>query len=331
VSDLSFVVKNYLAVNSNAFVANGSGAYSTGVVNAAALQVGSSVIANSSGVYTTGVVNAASYTVGTTFTANSILVNAYAISTQTNTVTIGTAAYHAANGNLGLGTATPAYTLDVAGNGRFGNNIWLSYPSSNPWRVTNLSGNFYINYNNTTDFVQINSSNSSINFPQAVVFSSTVTANASVGSTGQVLTSNGTGVYWATPVTTQISSLGVGTPASGTTGEIRATNNITAFYSSDESLKENVSVIPNALDKVKAIRGVEFDWTDKFIANNGGEDGYFVRKHDVGVIAQEIEKVLPEVVATREDGTKAVKYDRVVALLIEAIKELEAKVNSGAN
>jgi len=123
---------------------------------------------------------------------------------------------------------------------------------------------------------------------------------------------------------TQISSLGVGTAASGTTGEIRATNNVTAFYSSDERLKDNVQVITNALAKVLQIRGVEFDWNNL----TEPEDGYFVRKHDIGVIAQEVEKVLPEVVAIRENGIKAVKYDRIVPLLIEAIKELKAEVDA---
>jgi len=123
---------------------------------------------------------------------------------------------------------------------------------------------------------------------------------------------------------TQISSLGVGTAASGTTGEIRATNNVTAYYSSDERLKDNVQVIANALAKVLQIRGVEFDWNNL----DEPEDGYFVRKHDVGVIAQEIEKILPEVVGTREDGIKAVKYDRIIPLLIEAIKELKAEVDA---
>ena len=122
----------------------------------------------------------------------------------------------------------------------------------------------------------------------------------------------------------QFGSLGVGTAASGTTGEIRATNNVTAFYSSDERLKDNVQVITNALNKVLQIRGVEFDWNNL----TEPEDGYFVRKHDVGVIAQEIEKVLPEVVGTREDGTKAVKYDRIIPLLIEAIKELKAEIDT---
>jgi len=127
-------------------------------------------------------------------------------------------------------------------------------------------------------------------------------------------------------VNLQLNSIGAGTAASGTTGDIRATADVTAYYSSDATLKENVVVIENALDKVKRIRGVEFDWTPEYIDEKGGEDGYFVRKHDVGVIAQEVEAVLPEVVGTRDNGIKAVRYDRIVALLIEAIKEQQTQI-----
>ena len=124
----------------------------------------------------------------------------------------------------------------------------------------------------------------------------------------------------------QFDSFGVGTAASGTTGEIRATNDVTAFYSSDVALKENIVNIPNALDAVKKLNGVLFDWKKSYIDQRGGEDGYFVRKKDVGVIAQEVEKVLPEAVAQRSDVVKAVKYDRLTCLLIEAVKVLSDKV-----
>lgn len=117
-------------------------------------------------------------------------------------------------------------------------------------------------------------------------------------------------------------ALGVGTAASGTTGEIRATNEITAFYSSDERLKENIKEIDNALYKLRKVRGVMFDWKDEVIEKRGGEDNYFVRKHDTGVIAQEVEQILPEVVAIREDGYKAVRYEKLAGIIIQAINEL---------
>ena len=115
-------------------------------------------------------------------------------------------------------------------------------------------------------------------------------------------------------------SLGVNVAIPTTDGVIRAGNDVIAFYSSDERLKENVKPIENALDKVSNIRGVEFDWiVDKKIHANKG--------HDVGVIAQEIEKVLPEVVETRDNGYKAVKYEKIVSLLIEAVKEQQVQIN----
>jgi hypothetical protein len=119
----------------------------------------------------------------------------------------------------------------------------------------------------------------------------------------------------------------IGTASLSATGAITANGNITAYNSSDRSLKTNIVNISNALEKVSQINGVEFDWTNEYILSQGGDDGYFVRTHDVGVIAQEVELVLPEVVATRIDGTKAVKYDKIVALLIEAIKDLKAEID----
>lgn len=120
----------------------------------------------------------------------------------------------------------------------------------------------------------------------------------------------------------QIKSLGVGVAATGTTGEIIATNDITAFYSSDERLKTNISVIDNALVKLDNIRGVSFDWNDT------AKEMYPDRtEHDVGVIAQEIEQVLPEVVVDRDNGYKAVRYEKIIPLLIQAIKELKQEVD----
>lgn len=126
----------------------------------------------------------------------------------------------------------------------------------------------------------------------------------------------------------QNTSLGVGTPASGTAGEIRATGNVFAYYTSDRNLKENITTIQGALQKIDQIRGVIFDWKDEEIEKRGGEDGYFIRKNDIGVIAQEVEEVLPQIVGTNTDGYKAVKYELIVPLLIQAIKELKTELDA---
>ena len=98
-----------------------------------------------------------------------------------------------------------------------------------------------------------------------------------------------------------------------------ATNDITAFYSSDERLKDNISKIEDPLAKVVSLGGYTFDWNEK--TDNDGTE--------TGVIAQEVESLgLPGIVTTRDDGYKAVRYEKLVPLLIEAIKELNDKVSS---
>ena len=126
----------------------------------------------------------------------------------------------------------------------------------------------------------------------------------------------------------QFGSFGVGTAASGTTGEIRATNNVTAFYTSDRKFKTNIQSIPNALEKVAAIGGKTFDWTEDYINDHGGEDGYFLQKNDFGVIAQDVQSVFPIAVRAKPDGTLAVDYEKLCALAFAAIIELKAEVNA---
>ena len=117
----------------------------------------------------------------------------------------------------------------------------------------------------------------------------------------------------------QAHCLGIGTTPSGTSGEIRAAGDVTAYYSSDRRLKDNITNISNPLAKLSNINGVEFDWipTEGIHSNEG---------HDIGVIAQEIEQILPEVVTTRPNGYKAVRYEKIVALLIEAVKDQQSQI-----
>jgi hypothetical protein len=140
------------------------------------------------------------------------------------------------------------------------------------------------------------------------------TSPSAFQSTRVVLDNSGNGRFYG--------ALRVGSTsaASSTQGTIEASNDIVAFYSSDKRLKENISPLSDSLEKISKIRGVEFDWkkNEEIHPNEG---------HDVGVIAQEIEKVLPEVVTTRDSGYKAVKYEKIVPLLIEAIKELKAEID----
>lgn len=108
--------------------------------------------------------------------------------------------------------------------------------------------------------------------------------------------------------------------------ELRCESDIVAFYSSDSRLKENINDLNGALDNLDKIRGVEYDWTDEYLESRGGEDETFARKHDVGVIAQELQEVLPEAVSERPDGYLGVRYEKIVPLLVQAIKELKSEV-----
>jgi len=153
-----------------------------------------------------------------------------------------------------------------------------------------------------------------------------LTANVTLNNASTISTGTLDIARLGTTADSQFNSVGVGTAPSATTGQIRATDDITAFYSSDVALKENIQNIPSASDKIEQLNGVLFDWKQDWIDTNGGEDGYFVRKSDVGVIAQDVEKVLPEIVGTRPNGIKAVKYDRLCALLIEGFKEMKKEI-----
>jgi hypothetical protein len=203
-------------------------------------------------------------------------------------------------------------------------------------------------YNSTTGVITIPTNNNQItNGAGYTTNTGTVTSVATSGSingltlSGGTITTTGTITLGGsiTSVNTssnfQMNSLGVGTAASGTGGEIRATNNVTAFYS-DKRLKEIAGPINNALNKVSKISGVYYKQNK--LAESFGYNNY---EQQVGVIAQEIQEVLPEAVKfapfDREvkDGKEVsksgeeyltVQYEKLVPLLIEAIKELSEKV-----
>lgn len=152
------------------------------------------------------------------------------------------------------------------------------------------------------------------------------------GTANQVTVANGAGtITLSTPQSiaptsnVQFAGLGVGT--AGATGEIRCTGDVTSNFTSDVRLKENLATIPNALDRLNQISGYEFDWKQEHIDARGGEDGYFVTRHDVGLMAQQIQPVFPELVVTRQDGTLAVKYHLMIPVMLEAIKELGARLD----
>ena len=103
-------------------------------------------------------------------------------------------------------------------------------------------------------------------------------------------------------------------------GNGRFEGDVIAYASSDRRYKDNLVTIGNATEKVKQLSGYEFTWNNK-------QTVYPENTKDIGVVAQEVEKVLPELVTTRESGYKAVKYDKLTALLIEAVKEQQKQID----
>jgi hypothetical protein len=99
-----------------------------------------------------------------------------------------------------------------------------------------------------------------------------------------------------------------------TTGtSVNVAGDVVAYASSDIRFKNNVTPITNALDKLSKIGGYTFEWNEISHKETG--------KKDIGVIAQEVEEILPEIVQTRSNGYKAVDYQKLTALLIESVKE----------
>ena len=163
---------------------------------------------------------------------------------------------------------------------------------------------------------------------------STTFANLTTNVTGTLPIANGgtnattaaaaaTNLGLGTASDVRFDSFGVGTNASGTTGEIRATNNVTAYYS-DDRLKTKLGLIEDALEKVNSLSGFYYE------ANETAQALGYEVKREVGVSAQEVEAIMPEVVAPApiDDKYLTVRYEKLIPLLVQAIKELSAKVES---
>lgn len=157
-----------------------------------------------------------------------------------------------------------------------------------------------------------------------------VTANAASGQVRVNANTNFGGTTSSLFVSNTVARIGVGGVTNPQAplhvqGAVYATGDITAFYTSDQRLKKDVIRIDDALERVRWLNGVEFTWDKEAIGkleNVGPKPD-----KDIGLIAQDVEKVFPQAVMLRDDGYKAVDYSKLVPVLIEAIKELSYRLN----
>lgn len=110
------------------------------------------------------------------------------------------------------------------------------------------------------------------------------------------------------------------------TDNFNVEGNVNANASSDRRLKHSLRRIENPLDKLRQITGFHFEWDDRHVRKMSGDGQIEFRKDDVGVIAQDVQKVLDECVVERKDGYLGVRYDRLIPLCIEGLKEADAKI-----
>ena len=237
------------------------------------------------------------------------------------------------SGQIDLGTAVtgtlPASQLPTTpvGNGGTGvttlplNAVVIGNNTSPVTTIAPGSSGNVLQSNGTTWVSQV------FTFPNPVV-------NTITGSTNQVIASGSSGnVVLSLPQqigtanSVRFGSLGIGTNASGVIGEIQATGNITAYFS-DDRLKTRDGNVGNAVEKLKTLDA--FYYFPNPTAQSLGYDG---TKRGVGLSAQQVERILPEAVspAPIDPQYLTLDYDRLVPLLVQAVKELSTRIDELEN
>ena len=255
------------------------------------------------------------------------------IQPYTNAVSYDNLILNRDGGNVGIGTTAPGAKLEVNGNIKLSSTAGATATPSNIWL-----GNDYSN-GTTRDKLKIYLYNSgaeqygfSVGSSGDVQYHSNAIHDFYInnGFAVRINSSGNVGIGTTSPsykldvtgdVRVNTGALGVNIAPSATDGRIDASNDIVAFSSSDLRLKENIKPIENALEKVKSLTGVEFDWKPELKHAHGYEG------HDTGVIAQEVQEVMPTAIRTNDTGYLAVRYEKLIGLLIEGMKEQQLQID----
>lgn len=225
-------------------------------------------------------------------------------------------------GNVGIGTTDQTHTLVVHGTNADAVPV-LSLRSGNDNAVFNNGAQIGFGYNATSEYSHFihtrhNSTGAAGNAMDFYLSDGSTASNSVTSGSVQVMTLAGTG------------NVGIGVTNPSVKLEVAGDATISGKFnsngiqeSSDARFKKNVSKIENALENVMKLEGVTYNWKV-----NEFPDRNFTNRTEIGVIAQEIEKIYPELVSTDAEGYKAVQYSHLVPVLIEAIKEQQAEINN---
>jgi hypothetical protein len=329
-------------------------------VNSALLTVGTSLIANTLGVFHTGTVNAASITTGNGgaigILANTIALVPTGTGTNANTVLLGNSTNRwVLSANTGNFSGAVVFGTTISANGTTGTakQVLLSSGTANAYwgSATEFSDDLYIRSNSprlylndtnetlssNTVYLTYNSGDIDlVNAPPGGSLDTRFTFRMADGSF--IMTSNTPQIYFQDANNTTATanamyaqfnagSFTLVQSTDGTAANTRFTFAMTSgnltidgelSATSDERRKSNIVTVDSALAKVESMRGVYFNRNDR-------------EGRHVGVIAQEIQKVLPEVVSEDDDGYLSVSYGNIVGVLIEAIKELKQEIEELKN
>ncbi|MER3406927.1 MAG: hypothetical protein C4278_00630, partial [Patescibacteria group bacterium] len=240
----------------------------------------------------------------------------------------------------GIGTTNPGAKLDVAGNIGIG-----ASTSENTIRFYGVSGDGPGSYNHTVIAERLFAG---VDRSELLLFKGNDPDGPGVGdrirldTTGSIVFQTGGGNRVYNPsvegltrmIITSDGNVGIGTTTPAykldVAGDTRVTGNVYAsgfIQSSDLRLKKNIVGLENVLEKLKEIRGVKFEWNELYEQMQRGKSG----KLNIGVVAQDVEKVFPELVSEWEyngEKYKAVDYGRLTAVLLEAIKEQQKTIEN---